>query len=189
MNWKTIFNPFEKYDEKTLLSVGVVFFIFNIAGCYYSESVNDSIFHLSLLDKPFTIWDILKINVLSSILAIGVLFILAMILNSKTRIIDISNTVLISQIPLIVTMPFMSLPFYKSAMSNLAQNAGNPMAMEINDLIIVTAGAFATLPLLVYSFVLFYNGFRTATNIRKWQHIVLFVFISFLLTIFSQILL
>lgn len=43
MTWKTIFNPFQKYDEKYIFIVGIMFFIFNIFGCYYSGNVNDSI--------------------------------------------------------------------------------------------------------------------------------------------------
>ena len=62
MTWKTIFNPFEKYDEKNLLITGILFFILNIFGCYYAGNVNDSIFHLSHLKENQTIWDVLKIN-------------------------------------------------------------------------------------------------------------------------------
>ena len=57
MTWKTIFNPFEKYDEKNLLITGILFFILNIFGCYYAGNVNDSIFHLSHLKENQTIWD------------------------------------------------------------------------------------------------------------------------------------
>lgn len=80
----------------------------------------------------------------------------------------------------------MGLPFYKQAISNLAKSASNSDNIQTMDLIIVTAGAIATLPLLVYSFVLFFNGFKTATNIKKWQHIVAFVVVSLIITIISQ---
>lgn len=186
MQWKTIFNPFEKFDEKYILAIGIIFFVINFFGCFYAEMINDSIFHLSMIDENQTFWDVVKINSMSCSFAIVVLMIFAKVINSKTRLIDIINTILISQIPLILTMPMMGLPFYKEAISNIADSAQNPDNIKTLDLIIVTAGALATLPLLVYSFVLYYNGFKTATNVKKWQHIVLFVIVSLIITIVSQ---
>jgi len=186
MNWKTIFNPFEKFDEKHILALGIIFFIINIFGCFYSGMINDSIFHLSMPDGEQTIWNVIKINSLSYIFAIIVLLILAKFINKRTRIIDIVNAVLISQIPLIISMPMMGLPFYKAALSSVARGQGNPANVEILDMIIVIVGICATLPLLVYSFVLYFNGFKTATNVKKWQHIVAFAIVSLLITIISQ---
>jgi hypothetical protein len=40
--------------------------------------------------------------------------------------------------------------------------------------------------LIVYGFVLLYNGFKTATNLKKWQHIALFIVALFLFMIFHQ---
>ncbi|MFC0344976.1 YIP1 family protein [Epilithonimonas hispanica] len=186
MTWKTIFNPFEKYDEKNLLITGILFFILNIFGCYYAGNVNDSIFHLSHLEENQTIWDVLKINTLSYILAIIVIFILAKFLNNRTRIIDIINTVLICTIPMILIMPISGMSFLKNATESITKSAGNPNQIETINLIVVTVFALATLPFMIYSFVLYYNGFKTATNIKKWQHIVLFAVVSLILTIFSQ---
>jgi len=186
MTWKTIFNPFEKFDEKSILAVGIAFFILNFFGCYYAGMINDSIFHLSILEEGQTIWDVVKINSMSFALAIVILIILAKFINKKTRIIDVINTVLISQIPLIITMAMMALPFFKEANRNIAASAGNFAKIEMADLMIVAIGGCLTLPFLVYSFVLYFNGFKTATNIKKWQHIVIFVIVSFITTIISQ---
>ena len=189
MTWKTIFNPFGKFDERYMLLLGVLFFIINIFGCYYAGNVNDSIFHLSILEDNQPIWFVIKINTLSSLFAVIVLFILGKLLNNKTRLIDIVNTVLISAIPLIIIMPISGLSFFKNAKASIQHNAADPGQIDITNLIIITAFGLATLPILIYSFVLYYNGFQTATNIKKWQHIVLFVIISLVLIIVSQIIL
>jgi hypothetical protein len=186
MTWKTIFNPFEKFDEKSVLAIGIAFFILNFFGCYYAGMINDSIFHLSILEKNETIWDVVKINSLSYIFAVIILSVLAKFINTKTRIIDVINTVLISQVPLIITLPMMALPFFKEANLNIAKSAGNFSKIEMTDLIIVAIGGCITLPFLVYSFVLYFNGFKTATNIKQWQHIVIFVVVSLIMTIISQ---
>lgn len=186
MNWKTIFNPFEKFDEKYVLFVGIIFFIINIFVCNFTRMVNDSVFHLSLLEENETIWDIVRINFLSYIFAISVLFVLAKFINSKTRIIDIINTVLISAIPLIIIAVVTALPFLKEATQRITESAGDPKQIDPLSLIVVTVFGFATLPLMIYSCVLFYNGFQTATNVKKWQQIVLFVIVSFVQIIISQ---
>ena len=186
MNWKTIFNPFEKFDEKHLLAVGIIFFILNFFGCFYAGMINDSIFHLSVLEEGQTIWDVVKINSVSYIFAIIILIILAKCFNKRTRIIDIINTVLISQIPLIITMPMMALPFFREANRNIASSAGNIAKIETVDLIIVAIGGCIMIPFLIYNIVLYYNGFKTATNIKKWQQIVIFAVVSFVTTIISQ---
>lgn len=186
MNWKTIFNPFGRFDEKHILMVGIVFFIFNIFGCYYAGNVNDSIFHFAHLEDGQTIWDIARINSLSSVFAIVFLFAFAYLLNNKTRLIDIINTVLIAAIPLIVIMPISGLSFLKNATQSITKSAGDPNQIEMINLVLIIAFGFLTLPFLIYSFVLYYNGFKTATNIKKWQHIVLFAVVSLILTIVSQ---
>lgn len=186
MSWKTIFNPFEKLDGIHLLITGIVFFILNIFGCYFAGNVNDSIFHLSVVQDHQTIWDIVKINSLSTLLAIIVLFILALLLNNKTRLIDIINTILISAIPLIIIMPISGISFLKNATKSITESAGNPNQIDTINLIVVAAFGLGTIPFLIYSIVLYYNGFRTATNIKKWQHIVLFAVVSLILTIVSQ---
>jgi len=186
MTWKTIFNPFGRFDEKHILIVGILFFILNIFGCYYAGNVNDSIFHLSHLEDGQTIWDIARINSLSCVFAIIVLFLLALFFNNKTRIIDIINTVLVSSIPLIIIMPISGMSFLKNATLSITKSAGDPSQIEMINLILVTAFGLATLPFMIYSFVLYYNGFQTATNIKKWQQIVLFAIVSLILTIVSQ---
>ncbi|GGG61170.1 YIP1 family protein [Epilithonimonas arachidiradicis] len=186
MTWKTIFNPFGKFNDIQLLIVGIVFFILNIFACYYAGNVNDSIFHLSRLEGTQTIWDVLKINSLSYIFAIIVLFIIAKFFNNKTRIIDIINTVLISAIPLILIMPISGMSFLKNATESITKSAGDPNQVETINLIMVTAFALATLPFMIYSLVLYYNGFKTATNLKKWQHIVFFAVVSLIVIIVSQ---
>lgn len=189
MTWKTIFNPFLKFEEKKLLIVAILAFGLNILGSYYADSINDSIFHYSTLDENEGILDVLKTNSLSYLLAIGVIFILAKLFNSKTRFIDILNTIIISQIPLMIMIPVSGLSFYKEALENLSENFDKPQNIPLFDMTMVTIWGFFSLIFLIYAIVLYYNGFKTATNIKKWQHIVLFAFVSLLITILSQIIL
>lgn len=189
MNWKTIFNPFQKFDEKHLLLIGILFFILNLIGCYYYGLSNGSIFHYSTIEGNESILEILKSNSFSFLFAILVLSILGKILNKRTRFIDIANTVLVSQIPLIITTPVLGWTLHRETISSLVQNNGNIDYMHILNLLIALIWILSILTMLVYSIVLYYNGFQTATNIKKWQHIVAFTITSLMITFISQLLL
>lgn len=186
MNWKMIFNPFVKFDDRHLLLTGMLFFVLNVFGCHYAGNVNDSIFHYSLPDADQGLAEILKINSLSYIIAIAVLFLLGKLLNGKSRLIDIANTVLISQIPLIITIPFTGLPFFRKATESITLNTQHPENLPIPYVVLISIWGLVSLIFLIYSITLFYNGFRTATNIKKWQHIVVFAAVSLFIIMLSQ---
>lgn len=189
MNWKTIFNPFEKFNEKHLLVVGIVFLIINICIAYFLGFQQDSIFHYGFADEKATIPQIIGRNVLSYLIGIVVLLILGKIYNSKTRFIDILNTVLISQIPGIFILLMSEIPLIKNILSivqELAEN--NPQNIPMTDLLIICIYAFLTLGISIYGFILIYNGFKTTTNIKKWQQITLFVLVLIFTTVGSQFL-
>lgn len=189
MSWPTIFNPFSKLNEKIILSIGILFFVINIIICYFGNIVNDAVFHYSSLRNPE--WgNIIKTNFLSSAILILVLFTLGKIINKRTRIIDIVNSVLFSQIPLILIIPINKLPFIENTLNAVSKIEPNKtQTLPITDLLLLTVYGFAIMLLLIYSFTLLYNGFKTATNIKKWQHIVIFCFITFLTIAASQIIL
>ena len=86
MTWKTLFNPFFNFDEKKLLIIGIFAFGLNILGSYYADSINDSIFHYATADEDKGILNVLKINSLSYLLAIVVIFILAKIFFDFTKV-------------------------------------------------------------------------------------------------------
>lgn len=189
VNWQIIFNPFQKFDEKHLLVIGILFFILNIIGCYHYGLSNGSVFHYSILEKPIHFLEVVKSNGLSFLFAIIVLYILGKFLNKRTRFIDIINTVLISQIPLIITTPILGLTLYRETISSLVQNDGSMNHLHLLHLLIFIIWILSALTMLVYSIVLYYNGFRTATNIKNWQHIVVFTITSLIVTLISQLIL
>ena len=98
MTWQTVFNPFSKFSEKQLLSIGILSFIVNSVVCFYTSTKMDSIFHFS--PQP----DLLLANAfiyvtISTVTATLFLFLLALLFNKITRFVDIVNTVLLSQAP------------------------------------------------------------------------------------------
>ncbi|KMQ60093.1 hypothetical protein ACM46_17775 [Chryseobacterium angstadtii] len=187
MNWKTIFNPFGRFDDRLLLTVGLISTALAIVMGYWTGSYFSSIYKINNLDRV-TLQAVAVPTLISFASAIIILFILGKILNNKTRLIDIVNTVLISQLVLIILQATDKIPFIKNAQDRMIGLQGKPSeALPIGDLMIVVGMASFALIILIYSITIYYNGFKTATNIKKWQHIVLFTAVSLIMTLICQI--
>lgn len=187
MNWKTIFNPFSKYDEKQLLIIGIIGLIITLALCQQSGLQVDSIFHYRYADEKISLIKNIGLSLLSYSIAIIIFFILGKIYNKRTRLIDIINTILISQIPGILIMLLCEIPWVKNTMDSIAVSAQkNPENIVTFDLITICIYSFSMLLLIAYGITLFYNGFKTATNFKDWKQIVLFAFILLATCITSQ---
>lgn len=187
MNWKTIFNPFERFDEKLLLLIGIITVILSIIIGYWTNTTFTSIYKIDILENT-SIRNTALPTVLSFSIAIAVLFILGKLLNRKTRIIDIVNTVLISQLFLLPIQLIGKISYMQQAGKNIIQYQSNPSGtFPFLDFLIMISLTVVTITTLIYSMTLYYNGFKTATNIKKWQHIVLFCFVSIISAILCQL--
>jgi uncharacterized BrkB/YihY/UPF0761 family membrane protein len=188
MNWKTIFNPFERFDEKLLLIVGILTIIVSIATGYWTGTAFNSIYKISNLEQV-SFQTIALSTLVSFTFAIIILFVLGKILNNKTRMIDIVNTVLVSQLPLIVLQCTEKIPFIHEAKERMISYSKHPDdSIPLPDTLIIVGMALFSIIILTYSIAIFYNGFKTATNIKKWQHITLFAVVSLISILICQIL-
>lgn len=188
MNWKNIFNPFERFDDKQLLIAGLLTVAAAIFTGYWTDSFFSSIYKINGLEK--TSLQAVAIPTLASFtLAIVILFILGKILNNKTRFIDIVNTVLISQMSLVILQAFTGISYISRAQEHVISYQTDPAGpFPVLDFIVMLSMASFVIMVLIYSITVYYNGFKTATNIKKWQHIVLFGVVSLIMTIVCQIL-
>ncbi|MDQ0780708.1 YIP1 family protein [Chryseobacterium sp. W4I1] len=188
MNWKTIFNPFERFDDKLLLVVGLFTVAAAILTGYWTGTCFSSIYKISSLEQV-TLQAVAIPTLVSFAFAIVVLFILGKILNTKTRFIDIVNTVLISQLFLIILQSTEKISIIKEAPKRVMSHQADPSTpLPVLDIAVMLTMAFFTIIILIYSITIYYNGFKTATNIKKWQHIVLFTAVSLIMTLICQIL-
>ncbi|MCS4302318.1 YIP1 family protein [Chryseobacterium sp. BIGb0232] len=187
MNWKTIFNPFERFDEKLLLLAGTLAVILSIVAGYWTDTAFTSIYRISSIENA-SLGTITVCTLLSFSAAIVILFILGKILNGKTRIIDIVNTVLISQLFLILLQFAGKISSLKLAGKSVANYEASPSGtFPFVDFLIMISMTIISITTLIYSVTLFYNGFKTATNIKKWQHIVLFCAVTMISSLICQI--
>lgn len=180
MNWQTIFNPFSKFSERKLLGISTLSLLLLLLSCYFTNTRMDSLLHFSPSKNMYILS--ISIFVISSLLfAVLLLFALGKIFNRRTRFIDIVNTVLISQAPVFLTIISAKL----IDLDKIAKQLGNPEAelgnlkIDITDLMMISAFGILNILILIYSITLLFNGFKTATNIKKWQQITVFAVILF----------
>ncbi|MCA6068274.1 YIP1 family protein [Chryseobacterium sp. RG1] len=187
MNWKTIFNPFSKYNENQLLIAGIVSLGITLLLCNLFGLQVDSIFHYRYTDEKSSLIESIGYSLLSYLIAVIIFFILGKIYNKRTRLIDIVNTILISQIPGIFIILISELPIIKNSLESISAMAEkNPATISPVDLIVVCIFSFSALLLIAYGMTLIYNGFKTATNSKDWKQIVIFAFLIIVTTITCQ---
>ena len=73
--------------------------------------------------------------------------------------------------------------------SSIKTTDGSPPSLDLNTIAIIpfVVGICLMLALIVYGFVLMYNGFKTATNLKKGYHVALFIISLFLFITFHQV--
>lgn len=173
---KKLLNPVGNYDATILLMVGVVLFGLNIVSGYFLGFQMNSIVHVGLSESSLKIVAYSALR--SVVLAILLYFLAGLIINKRTRIVDIINTVLIATIPLLISSVLMSF----SSISEIVKTNSPPTAIDLTFLFFVL---LVLLPLILYSIAILYNGFKTATNLKTGYHIGLFVFTTVLLAVFT----
>lgn len=187
MNWQLLINPFSRVSEKQLLFIGLFFLLLNGFVCFYSQTFMNSIFHFAVKDNITLLGSYVSVLICYST-AIIFLFVLALFFNKKTRLIDIVTTVLISQafnfIVLLITK-FSGLDKVSTSIKTAIEaNQIDKVSTNISLLLVLI------LPLLFFAFygiVLIFNGFKTATNIKKPEQITAFIVLLFLFLSVHQV--
>ena len=188
MKWKILLNPFSKFSEVQLITAGLIFMLINFTVTYLLGFHMDSIFHYGYIGENDSLLRTVLITLKSYLTAIAVLFALGKIFNRRTRLIDIINTVIISQIPGLLLILIGEIPVVEQAILTTAELPKDKTPqIPASDLIILCFFAFFALITIAHGFTLLYNGFKTATNIKDVKKILLFAFIVIITTIFSQL--
>lgn len=188
MNWQTLFNPFSKISEKRLLAIGILSFAVNSVVCFYTSTKMDSIFHFSP-QKNLSLSSAFSFTAVSNASAMFFLFLLSRVINKRTRFIDIANTVFISQVPNFLILLCIKFSGLETLASKINTTNGTPPSLNLDSIAIIpfTIGIILMLAFIIYGFVLMYNGFKTATNLKKGYHIALFIISLFLFITFHQV--
>lgn len=188
MNWKYIFNPFLKFSERNLLIIGVLSVIAgSLIGKYFSATY-DGIFDAH--SSPNTFINSLKENAINILTIFVLLVILGKVIYPKTRFIDIINISLIYRIPIYISSTLISLPLFDKISEQVLNNKDHleNLKFDTMELISILAVSSILMIFLIYAIVLLVNGFRTATNLKKWQYYIYFAIALIIAEVLSKVL-
>lgn len=186
MNWQLLLNPFDKFSEKNIFIFGIIASVVGSYITFLSGATFDGLIEVHL-NPQTTFFIALKENSLHIVLITVLLFLLGKIINKRTRFIDVLNAALLFRVPFY----FMSLFFLQSLDDEIKKNPEAIGKLSLNpfDLAMILLITCALISLLVYSIVLLYKGFKTATNVKKPLHYVFFGVIILFAEILSRIIL
>lgn len=189
MTWKTFINPFVKFDEKTLFFAG----IFSIATVflisYFLGFQTDSLFHFRLINTDDSIGKIVLSTVIVYAVNILIFFLFGKLINKRTRLIDIANPIFISQFTVVFILLISNIPIIEEAQNQILATVESKSAqIEPLSLFVITIYSFFSLAISIYGVAILFNGFKTATNMKKWSHILIFAILLITLMITMQLL-
>ncbi|MBX2952270.1 MAG: hypothetical protein KF870_07180 [Leadbetterella sp.] len=170
---KKLFNPVAHFDERILLGAGLASVLVAVVFGYLFGFKFDALSHITYANKD---WFEVGLTTLRSYgIAIAAFFLLGILMNRRTRFIDILNTVLIANVPLVALSLIQKLPFISNALEAVLRNPKDLDPVVVSALMLIS---LIVLPLTVLSFVLLYNGFKTTVHRKEWYHITLFVIVA-----------
>ncbi|PIE50265.1 MAG: hypothetical protein CSA38_04230 [Flavobacteriales bacterium] len=185
--FKTIFNPQGKFQENQLLILGVLCLLIGSFVGTFAQISYDGVFDVHL-SKNVSFGDSIVENIINILCVFVPLFIFGKIINNKTRWIDILNASLLYRIPMFLSVPFAKLPVFEKISQLAVENQIDSFPFSVMDLVQITFASLFILLLLTYAIILLVNGFKTATNTKKWQHFVVFTLLLIVAEIISKLL-
>ncbi len=190
MDWTVLWNPLKSLKSTTILPIGLLFFVLGSWAAAYFDFAFDGVLDVHQVGDRET-WHAFMENAIIVALLAVMLYGLGYAINRKTRLIDILNAILVFRIPFYVMVLWSSFPFFANLFAYIEENKDNlaNLHLEILQLLGLLVFAVFILLLLVYAILLLFNGFKTATNAKKWQHFLSFGVVLFVAEVISKILL
>lgn len=189
---KLLLNPFEKNPETRLFIFGLAVTAIGSYLAYLFNGRYDGVIDLHFT-KSVTLAQPFIDNLINIVCLFATLFFVGKLINSKTRIIDIVNPILICRVPFYL-LTFSNFRNYISDISVSLLENFNPKAMpsemNLSPISMIVLGFFAIISILclIWFVILLYNGFKIATNSKTGMHKLYFALAILVAEIISGIL-
>ena len=170
---RTLLSPLEKYNEISLQLFGITMTALGSFSAYLLNARFSGIIDMNITKHVEPVQPFLD-NAANTLALFTFLFALGKYINSKTRAIDILNSVLIAR------MPFYLLPLFNignlfGSIENRIDPA-NPYNIDFSawEMVLLFCFAIVAISCLVWFVMLLYNGFKVASNSKTTTHKSLF---------------
>ncbi|MGO3155586.1 hypothetical protein [Mesonia sp.] len=189
MNYKLLYNPFERFQERFLISVGTIALIIGALLAFYFQARFDGVLDLHFVSQV-DLWQTFAdqaINVACLSICLGAL---AFYMNKRTRIIDVLAVCLFARLPYYLLSIFnvngvmvkISEEILKDPMGITTGNIAMPHLL----LLLVFSGL--SLIAIIWQLVLLYNGTKVTSNAKGTKYSILFVIAIIVAEILSKLL-
>ncbi len=178
---KFLFNPFERYSEKVLLTVGTLFTLMGSFLALKFKARFDGILDFHFVSEVLPQQPLID-NVIDIFCLTVLMFLVGRYLNSRTRWVDILVMVIVARIPYYL-LPLLDI---NSTMTDVTKellqsvNAGQVDQISSSVLFITLLFSVIVILVLVWHVYLLYQGFKVAVNAKSTKAVVLF-FVTLLL--------
>jgi hypothetical protein len=175
---KILFNPFEQFSERPLISFGIATtIVLSMTGAFFNARF-DGVIDLHFSTPTFFI-NTLTDNAVNIVILSLTLFTLGKFRNNKTRFIDVFTASLISRIPYYL-LPFFNWNNMILIESNklmeqfMILQPGAVPQFESTQMFTLILFAGVSILFLVWFIYLLYQGYKVATNAKGAVEVVLF---------------
>ncbi|GGF01810.1 hypothetical protein SAMN05443634_103191 [Chishuiella changwenlii] len=175
---KKLLNPLAYYNAKTLLFIGIITHLLFCYIAYVTHSFFPDFLSIKKSTIDFKFIDILYQNTRSIAIAILVLFAVGKFINSRTRIIDIVNVVLISRIAYYMVFVTDFIPIINKKIEHLTEGvASNNLSVlqDASTMTVIVIVAFIAIAFIALMFYYLYISFKTVTNLKTLPQVFAFI--------------
>ncbi|MDR0262982.1 MAG: hypothetical protein LBJ04_07115 [Sphingobacterium sp.] len=191
MKVKQIFlNPFAEFMEWQLFFVGVFGFLLSSYFIYLSGQQFNGFMHFYQPEMTVSLWAVLRVHAYMVLAPFALLYGIGMLLNRKTRIIDVMNVVLIMPFPLYLALflgKLLNQDKFTDEVLKAVQSGDLTLAgVDKTEMLLFGIFGIISLLLLFYQFYLLAKGMNVAVNNKKIGISILFVALYFILDLCIQ---
>lgn len=191
MKVKQIFqNPFAEFPEWKLFFAGVIGFLLSSYVIYLSGQQFNGFMHFYQPDRVISIWAVLGVHACMVLAPFTLLYGTGMLLNRKTRIIDVINVVLIIPFPLYLALFLGKLlnqdKFTDEVLKAVQSDDHTLVGVDKTEMLLFGMFGIISLLLLCYQFYLLVKGMNVAVNNKKIGISMAFVALYFILDLCIQ---
>jgi len=189
MNYKLLYNPFERFQERSLILVGIIALVIGAFLAFYFQARYDGVLdlHFGYSVKLWQAFADQAVNIICLLICLGVV---AFYINKRTRIIDILAVCLFARLPYYV----LSIFNVNGVMVKISEKIlENPMAITtgniaMSHLLLLLVFSGLSLLAIIWQLILLYNGIKVASNAKGTIYSILFVIAIVVAEILSKLL-
>lgn len=183
-------NPFAEFTEWKLFIAGIIGFLLSSYIIYLSGQQFNGFMHFFKPEMAVSLWAVLRVHAYMVLAPFVLLYGIGVLLNRKTRIIDVMNVVLIMSFPLYIVLfvgKLLNQDKFTDQVLKAVQNGDHALAgVDKAEMLLFGMFGVISLLLLFYQFYLLVKGMKVAVNNKRVGVSILFVALYFILDVCIQ---